>query len=276
MCGTPRQAKKGRLVAFPKEHKTNRGPVHAYLRASVTLAATTVPPSGQSQPFLLHWAPRFFLSRNPALTDFYIFVLAPATLPGDQLLVPIFFFWTDASLLHQQRSRPFLWVSTLEVKQSRYKNQTQPPKPAATRQNQSAKRLCVPRAQYSRSSQKSRCNRAEHAGGSQNARVCQIIKITIMKPLVQRRSARKAVNRRRTAELPTDTVRYQAHSSEKGRYKLANFPRGEARPARAPWWSASGDLLARTTDARPAQGTPWWSASGAAPSNSRHHLRFYY
>ena len=32
--------------------------------------------------------------------------------------VRFLFFGTDASLLHQQRSRPFLWVSTLEVKQS--------------------------------------------------------------------------------------------------------------------------------------------------------------
>ena len=53
---------------------------------------------------------------------------------------------------------------------------------------------------------------------------------------------------------------------------MAQYPIGKARPARAPWWSASRDLLARTMDARPAQGTPWWSASGAAPSNSRHNL----
>ena len=40
------------------------------------------------------------------------------------------FFCTDASLLHQQRSRPFLWVSTLEVKQGRYENQSKhTPKP---------------------------------------------------------------------------------------------------------------------------------------------------
>ena len=51
------------------------------------------------------------------------------------------FFWTDASLLHQQRSRPFLWVSTLGVKQNRCENQSKhtpkPPQrnhqPAATR-----------------------------------------------------------------------------------------------------------------------------------------------
>ena len=85
--------------------------------------------------------------------------------------------------------------------------------------------------------------------------------------------SRQAVNRR--SELPTDTVRHQPHNSEKGRYKMAQYPRGKARPARAPWWSASGDLLARTMDARPAQGTPWWSASGAAPSN-RHNLWLYY
>ena len=44
------------------------------------------------------------------------------------------------------------------------------------------------------------------------------------------------------------------------------LPRGDERCAYAPWWSASGDLTARTIKARPAQGTPWWSASGVAPS----------
>ena len=44
------------------------------------------------------------------------------------------------------------------------------------------------------------------------------------------------------------------------------LPRGDERCAYAPWWSASGDLTARTIQARPAQGTPWWSASGVAPS----------
>ena len=44
------------------------------------------------------------------------------------------------------------------------------------------------------------------------------------------------------------------------------LPRGDERYAYAPWWSASGDLTARTIKARPAQGTPWWSASGVAPS----------
>ena len=43
-------------------------------------------------------------------------------------------------------------------------------------------------------------------------------------------------------------------------------PWGDERCAYAPWWSASGDLTARTIKARPAQGTPWWSASGVAPS----------
>ena len=61
---------------------------------------------------------------------------------------------------------------------------------------------------------------AEHAGESQNARVCQIIK-TIMQPLVQQSSARKFVNRRRTAKLPTNTGRYQAHSG-KGSYRVAS------------------------------------------------------
>ena len=46
----------------------------------------------------------------------------------------------------------------------------------------------------------------------------------------------------------------------------ARLPRGDERCAYAPWWSASGDLTARTIQARPAQGTPWWSASGVAPS----------
>ena len=45
------------------------------------------------------------------------------------------------------------------------------------------------------------------------------------------------------------------------------LPRGDERCAYAPWWSASGDLTARTIKARPAQGTPWWSASGVAPSS---------
>ena len=44
------------------------------------------------------------------------------------------------------------------------------------------------------------------------------------------------------------------------------LPRGDERCAYAPWWSASGDLTARTMKARPAQGTPWRSASGVAPS----------
>ena len=33
--------------------------------------------------------------------------------------------------------------------------------------------------------------------------------------------------------------------------QMAKFPRGKARPARAPWWSASGDLLARTMQDQP-------------------------
>ena len=41
------------------------------------------------------------------------------------------------------------------------------------------------------------------------------------------------------------------------------LPRGDERCAYAPWWSASGDLTARTIQARPAQGTPvsQWSSS---------------
>ena len=37
--------------------------------------------------------------------------------------------------------------------------------------------------------------------------------------------------------------------------KPSLYPAAKGRPARAPWWSASGDLTARTADARPAQGT---------------------
>ena len=79
-----------------------------------------------------------------------------------------FFFWTIASLLHQQRSRPFLGISMREVKRSRCENQSkQTPKQTQNTttnqqqpEEQSTKSLRVPRAQYSKSSQKSRCNRA--------------------------------------------------------------------------------------------------------------------
>ena len=55
------------------------------------------------------------------------------------------------------------------------------------------------------------------------------------------------------------------HSMAKGCCKSDSL--GGMKDVHTPWWSASGDLTARTIKARPAQGTPWWSASGVAPSS---------
>ena len=144
------------------------------------------------------------------------------------------FFWLIASLLHQQRSRPFLWVSTCEVKHSRRetKQSKHKPKPQQTTTTKT----------------KAPTNYLSPALSTRGRRRSPWV-------IEQRRACGKGRKMRRFA-------------------RSTRFPKGRARPARAPWWSATGDLLARTTEARPAQGTPWWSASGATPSNSRDNLRF--
>ena len=110
---------------------------------------------------------------------------------------------------------------------------------------------------------------AEHAGESQNVRL----------PDHQNHhhEATKVSTESCKSKKDSETTRAGTrHTVAKREGTVANFPRGEARPARAPWWSASGNLSARTADARPAQSTPWWSASGGAPSNSQHNLQLFY
>ena len=43
----------------------------------------------------------------------------------------------------------------------------------------------------------------------------------------------------------------QAHSGEKGRYKTGPISQRENKASRAPWWSASGDFLARKMQDQP-------------------------
>ena len=176
----------------------------------------------------------------------------------------VIFFWTDASLLHQQRSRPFLWVSTLGVKQSRCENQSKntpkPPQNTTTKtrsnpQNQGTKRLCVPRAQYSRSSQKSRCNRAAQSmRGGRKMRDLPDHHNHHHEATGATKVSTESCKSKKDSKVTDRHGQVPGRQSRKGKVQIGQLSQRRSKASTRPM-VGQWNLLARTTDARPAQGT---------------------
>ena len=144
-----------------------------------------------------------------ALMSAYLLSLFP------QSWAMLLFFLTIASLLHQQRSRPFLGISMREVKRSRCANQ-------------------------SKHTPKQTQNTTTTSSNPKN-RAPKVYVSPALRTRSRRRSPGVIEQRRAYGEVPGTVATREG----------TQHPRGKARPARAPWWSASGDLLARTMQDQP-------------------------
>ena len=124
-------------------------------------------------------------------------------------------------------------------------NQQQP-------EEQSTQSLRVPRSQYSKSSQKSRCDRAAQSIGG--GRKMRGYARSSKPPSCSHRCKEgqpASCNSKNDSRVTDRHSEVPGAQWRKGKVQMAQYPRGKARPARAPRWSASGDLLARTMQDQP-------------------------